>query len=89
MVDLLRTNDVVFLSFVQALLRDARIESVIVDDGVSTLYGGIGILPKRLMVLREDNDEALAILREAELINPDGSPNYAKAGLWMPAHGPA
>ncbi|WP_439814627.1 putative signal transducing protein [Zavarzinia sp. CC-PAN008] len=68
MVELLRTNDIVLLSFCEALLRDAGIESVVFDSHTSGVEGSLGILPRRLMVLDEDAVQARAILRQAELL---------------------
>ncbi len=66
MRELLRTNDPVFLSFVQALLKDSGIDSVVLDEHMSILEGSIGILPRRLMVPDEDEGEAKAILALAK-----------------------
>ncbi len=66
MKDLLQTNDIVFLSFVQSLLRDAGIPSEILDTHTSILEGSLGILPRRLIVADEDEGRARGILAEAE-----------------------
>ena len=50
MVTLLRTTNIVRLSFVQALLRDSGIEAEVFDSNISALEGGIGAFPRRLMV---------------------------------------
>ncbi len=65
MVELLRTNNAVLISWSTALLRDAGIEPIVLDAHMSVLEGSIGVLPRRLMVA--DGDEALArrILGEA------------------------
>lgn len=65
MIELLRTNDVVLLSFLEALLRDAEIEPLVLDAHVSVVEGSIGVFPRRLMVIDEDAEEARALLREA------------------------
>ncbi len=65
MVELLRTNDVVLLSFLEALLRDAGIEPVLLDAHVSVMEGSIGVFPRRLMTLAEDAERARALLKEA------------------------
>lgn len=59
------TSDLVRLSFLQALLKDAGIESVVLDQHISALEGGIGAFPRRLAVRDEDLARARAILREA------------------------
>jgi hypothetical protein len=62
---LLRTNDAVLLSFAQALLKDAGIESVLFDQNMSIIEGSIGILPRRLLVPSGSIDAARRLLREA------------------------
>ena len=65
MKELLRTNDVVRLSWAQALLRDAGIESVVLDQHTSLVEGSIGAIPRRAMVRDEDAARARRILAEA------------------------
>jgi hypothetical protein len=67
MVELLRTNDPVLLSFVQALLNEAGIHHQLVDQNMSVIEGSIGILPRRILVPDNDRDEARRILSEAGL----------------------
>lgn len=50
MVTLLRTTNLVRLSFVQALLNDSGIETEVFDSNISALEGGVGAFPRRLMV---------------------------------------
>ncbi|KAA5614779.1 putative signal transducing protein [Rhodovastum atsumiense] len=59
------SNDLVRLSFLGALLRDAGIESVLLDGHVSAVEGSIGAIPRRLAVAAEDEGAALRILRDA------------------------
>lgn len=65
MRDILRSNDLVELSWAQAVLRDAGIEAVMLDSHTSVLEGSLGILPRRLVVLNEDHATALAVLEAA------------------------
>ncbi len=65
MIELLRSNDVVTLSFVGVLLRDAGIESMLLDQHMSITEGSIGAFNRRLMVLDEDEAEARALLAAA------------------------
>ncbi len=65
MKELLRTNDVVLLSFASALLRDAAIEPVVLDTHTSILEGSIGAIPRRLMVADDDYAGARALLDDA------------------------
>ena len=65
MKELLRTNDPVRLSWLQALLAGAGIESVILDTNTSIIEGSIGAIQRRLMVTEEDYRRASALLAEA------------------------
>ncbi len=65
MRELLRTNDVVRLSWLQALLADAGIETVVLDVHTSVLEGSIGAIPRRLAVLDDDHDRACRVLLDA------------------------
>jgi len=69
MIELIRTNDAVVISFAQSLLRDAGIESFVADQNMSVLDGSIGILPRRIMVTDEDAGAARRILTEAGMAN--------------------
>ena len=62
---LLVTNDLVRLSFLTSLLRDAGVETLVLDHQVSTLEGSIGAIPRRLVVASEDQALATRVLREA------------------------
>lgn len=65
MEELLRTNDPVMLSFVEALLKDAGITALIFDQNMSILEGSLGVLSRRLLVPEADAERARAILQEA------------------------
>lgn len=66
MRELLRTNDSVRLSWLQAMLASAGIEAVILDTHTSNIEGSIGAIPRRLMVSIEDEQRARAVLRDIE-----------------------
>jgi len=61
----LTTTDPVRLSFLLALLRDAGLAPVVLDQAISAVEGGIGIFPRRLAVIADEAPQALRILREA------------------------
>lgn len=63
--ELLRTNDVVLISFVEALLRDAGIEHIVVDQNMSVVEGSLGVLPRRVLVDGERADAARKLLEDA------------------------
>lgn len=65
MRELLRTTDLVRLSWCQALLAESHIETVVLDSHTSVLEGSVGAIPRRLMVADEDYDEAVRLLGEA------------------------
>ena len=67
MTELLRSNDMVLLSWVEVYLRDAGIESVLLDQNISVLEGSIGAFNRRLMVLDDDEARARALLQEADI----------------------
>lgn len=63
MKEILRTNDLVKLSYAQVLLSDAGIESVILDAHAGTIYGG-AMIERRLMVVDEDEKQASELVAE-------------------------
>ncbi|MEX1107415.1 MAG: DUF2007 domain-containing protein [Dongiaceae bacterium] len=71
MKELLRSTDLVRLSWLGALLRDAGIESFVFDGHMSVVEGTLGILPRRLMVADDDVDRARSILIEGGEELPD------------------
>ena len=67
MRELLRTNNIVRLSWVQALLTDAGIGSVVLDQHTSLVEGSIGAIQRRLMVEERDYSRALKLIAEADV----------------------
>ncbi len=66
MKELLRTNNVVRLSWAQALLSDVGIDSLVLDHHTSLVEGSIGAIPRRLMVAEKDHRRARALIDAAE-----------------------
>ncbi|GGE35403.1 hypothetical protein GCM10007276_11130 [Agaricicola taiwanensis] len=64
MHELIRTNDVVLLSYVQSLLQEAGIEYLLLDGHMSVLDGSIGAIPRRLLVDEDHNLKARRLLRD-------------------------
>ena len=69
MKELLRTNDIVLISFVQSLLKEQNIEHIVVDQHMSILEGSLGAIPRRLLVDSDDNDQARRLLHDAGIGN--------------------
>ncbi len=65
MEELIRTNDPVTLSFVEALLKSLSIPYQVLDQNMSVLEGSIGILPRRVMVERERLGQARGAMIDA------------------------
>jgi Putative prokaryotic signal transducing protein len=66
MQELFRSNNVVRLSWAQAMLREAGIDSIVLDHHTSLVEGSIGAIPRRLMVAERDHRRACAVLAAAE-----------------------
>ena len=67
MRELIRSNDLVFISWVKSVLNDYYIESHIFDEQMSALEGSANAIPRRIMVADKNFDEAVRILRGAQL----------------------
>lgn len=63
--ELIRTNDMVLISYVEALLREAGIAHLVVDQNMSVIEGSLGILPRRVLVDREAFPRAREIIEHA------------------------
>ncbi len=66
MRELLRSNDLVYLSWVKATLAADGMDCVILDEHVSGIEGGIDAFPRRLMIDDDLFERAEALLRQAE-----------------------
>jgi hypothetical protein len=72
--ELVRTNDIVLVSAVGALLDGAHIHHLVLDQNMSIIEGSLGVLPRRILVHEDDNLEARQLLRDAGLsheLRPD------------------
>jgi hypothetical protein len=63
--ELLRSNDIVRLSWLTALLAEAGIEAILLDSHTSVIEGSINAIPRRLMVRDDDLTRARRVLAEA------------------------
>lgn len=67
MHEIIRSNDIVLMSFAESLMRDAGIASMVADQSMSALEGSLGMLPRRLLVDSDQVDQARRILTDAGL----------------------
>ena len=65
MDELIRTNDPVMISFVEALMKEAGIVYFVADQNMSVIEGSLGVLPRRVMVDSEELENARQILTDA------------------------
>jgi hypothetical protein len=65
MKEVVRSNDLVRLSWLQALLKDGDIASLVLDGHSSAIEGSILAISRRLVVAEEDYQRACQLLREA------------------------
>ena len=66
-VDILRTNDPVLLSFARSVLEDADIAAFVADQFTAGIEGSIGAFPRRLSVPADDVGRARTALANAGL----------------------
>ncbi len=66
MVELTRSNDPVFLSWLITHLSAEGVESIVLDAHASAMEGSISAIQRRVMVLEEDLASAKLVLAEAE-----------------------
>jgi len=65
MRELVRTNDAVLISAIEALLKGADIGHMLVDMNMSVLEGSIGIFPRRILVEEDELEAARSLLEDA------------------------
>jgi hypothetical protein len=71
MKELLRSNDLVYLSYVAHLLSEEGVDHLLLDAYTSAVEGSIGAIPRRLMVNEDEIDRARRILGNASLTIAD------------------
>jgi Putative prokaryotic signal transducing protein len=75
MKELVRTNDGILVSAIEALLKSAGIPHLIADQNMSVLEGSLGVLPRRVLVADEYQRATRLLLQDAGLgheLRPDG-----------------
>jgi tRNA1(Val) A37 N6-methylase TrmN6 len=65
--ELVRTNNAVLITAIEALLKGAQIPHAVLDQHMSVLEGSLGMLPRRIVVSDEHHDEARRLLQDAGL----------------------
>jgi hypothetical protein len=74
MREIVRTNDAVLITAIEALLKGAGIRHMVLDQNMSVLDGSIGMLPRRIVVDDEYAAKARRLLTDAGLgheLRPD------------------
>jgi len=75
MREIVRTNDAVLITAIEALLKGAGIPHMVLDQNMSVLDGSIGMLPRRIVVENDYVVRARRLLTDAGLgheLRPDG-----------------
>ncbi len=67
MIEIIRTNDLILISLVEAILTSERVHYFIADRHMSALEGAIGMLPRRILVEEVHAIRARRLLSEAGL----------------------
>ena len=65
MVELLRSNDPVLISFAASLLDDAKIPHSVADSHMSSIEGSINAITNRILVQDDRLDDARGLLADA------------------------
>ena len=74
MHEIVRTNDAVLITAIEALLKGAGIRHMVLDQNMSVLDGSIGMLPRRIVVDADYVARARRLLTDAGLgheLRPD------------------
>jgi hypothetical protein len=67
MREIVRTNDVVLITAIEALLKGAGIRYTVLDQNMSVLEGSLGMLPRRVLVDDDHVARARRVLTDAGL----------------------
>jgi Putative prokaryotic signal transducing protein len=65
MIELVRSNDPILISFVTSILAEAGIEHRVADSHMSVIDGSIGAITNRIMVAEDQQAEARDLLADA------------------------
>lgn len=67
MRELVRSNDMVLVSYIVDLLQQEGLAASVFDVHMSILEGSVGVLPRRIMVSLEDENRARTLLAQSGL----------------------
>jgi hypothetical protein len=74
MREIVRTNDLILITAIEALLKGAGIHHIVLDQNMSVLEGSLGMLPRRVLVGEDEAVRARRVLTDAGLgheLRPD------------------
>ena len=66
MKELIRSNDLVLISWIQSVLNDVSIDTYVLDGQMSVLEGSANAIPRRIMVQDKEHDYAVQSLKAAQ-----------------------
>ena len=69
MIELLRTNDLVLIPRVEALLAEHDIDVFVADQYMSAMEGSLGFLPRRMLIDEDDLSRARLALHAVGLLD--------------------
>ena len=67
MEEIVRTNDLVLISVIEALFTEAQVDYFVADRHMSAVEGSLGFLPRRILVDSQQCARARRLLSEAGL----------------------
>jgi len=62
---LFRTNDLVLISAIEAILKGAQIDYFVADTHTSVIEGSAGAIPRRVLVATDSLARAQQLMRDA------------------------
>ena len=67
MIELLRTNDLVLISLVEAILAESGIRTLVADSHMSAVEGSLPFMPRRVLIAANAASFARRVLSDAGL----------------------
>jgi hypothetical protein len=64
--ELLRSNDLVYLSWIRFIFNEACIQIFVLDEHMSVLEGSANAIPRRVMVSEQDHEQAVKLMKNAK-----------------------